>query len=326
LPKSDKALIELPSVTRNDLTLLRSYVKNYSGTLTAAVELDAWGGETDRSWQQTPQSQRYTTYLRDGNESDEAMHRRYNRWWGRFNQPDPSDTSYDVTDPQSLNRYSYVQNDPVNFVDPSGLNEEAGGGGWSCSGTWRGERTPDGTIINFQITSIHCISWGGSDGQGNGGQEKTVPDTAEGKGTPQKPIYCQPDVIEAMNRAWSRTGNGTRGNEAGFVLNGTPSNYRIVDTKSGNTQNEQKMVVYSDTFLLFHVHPNRGSTRNPSTPDNNARGDRNFGDTIVSDRFQQRGRTIPFLVGHQTGLTMYDPKTKQVTVLRENLDWTKPCK
>lgn len=26
-----------------------------------------------------------------------------------------------MTDPQSFNRYGYVQNDPVNFVDPSGL-------------------------------------------------------------------------------------------------------------------------------------------------------------------------------------------------------------
>ncbi len=39
----------------------------------------------------------------------------------RFHQPDPYDGSYNLTDPQSLNRYAYVQNDPVNFVDPSGL-------------------------------------------------------------------------------------------------------------------------------------------------------------------------------------------------------------
>jgi ribosomal protein L27 len=32
-------------------------------------------------------------------------------------------------DPQSLNRYSYCENDPVNFVDPSGLMME---GGVSC--------------------------------------------------------------------------------------------------------------------------------------------------------------------------------------------------
>jgi RHS repeat-associated protein len=94
-----------------------------SGSLQAVVELDPWGGETTRSWQQGQQPQRYTTYLRDGNESDEAQMRRYNRWWSRFDQPDPFDGSYRLADPQSLNRYSYVQNDPVNFVDPSGLEQ-----------------------------------------------------------------------------------------------------------------------------------------------------------------------------------------------------------
>ena len=43
------------------------------------------------------------------------MFRRYNRWYSRFDQPDPYDGSYDLTDPQSFNRYAYVQNDPVNF-------------------------------------------------------------------------------------------------------------------------------------------------------------------------------------------------------------------
>ena len=50
------------------------------------------------------------------------MHRRYNRWWGRFDQPDPYDGSYDLADPQSFNRYGYVSNDPVNFTDPTGLD------------------------------------------------------------------------------------------------------------------------------------------------------------------------------------------------------------
>lgn len=50
------------------------------------------------------------------------MMRHYNRYWSRFYQPDPYDGAYDFTDPQSFNRYAYVQNDPVNFVDPSGLD------------------------------------------------------------------------------------------------------------------------------------------------------------------------------------------------------------
>jgi hypothetical protein len=50
------------------------------------------------------------------------MFRRYNRWHSRFDQPDPYDGSYDFSNPQSFNRYAYVQNDPVNLVDPSGLD------------------------------------------------------------------------------------------------------------------------------------------------------------------------------------------------------------
>jgi hypothetical protein len=49
------------------------------------------------------------------------MMRRYQSSMSRFAQPDPYDGSYNLTDPQSLNRYAYTQNDPVNFIDPSGL-------------------------------------------------------------------------------------------------------------------------------------------------------------------------------------------------------------
>jgi len=99
---------------------------NTAGYWVASFEMDPWGGQTDRSggevWQQT---RKYTTYERDANGSDEAMHRRYNRRWSKFDQPDPYDGSYNLTDPQSFNRYSYVQNDPVNFTDPMGLDLEA---------------------------------------------------------------------------------------------------------------------------------------------------------------------------------------------------------
>ena len=52
------------------------------------------------------------------------MHRRYNPGSTRFDQPDPYDGSYNLTNPQSFNRYAYVNNDPVNLVDPSGLNPD----------------------------------------------------------------------------------------------------------------------------------------------------------------------------------------------------------
>ncbi|MGH9948409.1 MAG: RHS repeat domain-containing protein, partial [Pyrinomonadaceae bacterium] len=40
---------------------------------------------------------------------------------GRWTSPDPYKGSMDLDDPQSFNRYSYVLNQPTNFVDPSGL-------------------------------------------------------------------------------------------------------------------------------------------------------------------------------------------------------------
>ena len=92
-----------------------------AGNVTAVIELDPWGGETDRCVNQRQQPYRYTTYERDGDGVDQALMRSYHGWWARFNEPDPWEGSYDLTDPQSFNRYAYVQNDPVNYVDPTGL-------------------------------------------------------------------------------------------------------------------------------------------------------------------------------------------------------------
>jgi RHS repeat-associated protein len=104
-------------------------VTNSSGNVVSIVELDPWGGDTTRSSNSGFQPRLFTTYDRDGNQSDEAMHRRYNRWHARFDQPDPYGGSMRIGDPQSFNRYSYVQNDPVNFVDPTGLFTNCGQNG-----------------------------------------------------------------------------------------------------------------------------------------------------------------------------------------------------
>jgi RHS repeat-associated protein len=102
-------------------------VTDSSGNVVSAVELDPWGGETNRSSNEAFQPHKFTTYERDVNGDDDAMNRRYNRWWSRFEQPDPYDGSYSPTHPQSFNRYSYVQNDPVNNTDPTGLLCPGGG-------------------------------------------------------------------------------------------------------------------------------------------------------------------------------------------------------
>jgi RHS repeat-associated protein len=53
---------------------------------------------------------------------DHTWFRKFDSFAGRWTSPDPYGGSMSIGNPQSLNRYSYTQNDPVNFVDPSGLD------------------------------------------------------------------------------------------------------------------------------------------------------------------------------------------------------------
>jgi len=62
----------------------------------------------------------FTSYERDAESgNDYAMFRYHVNRLGRFSSPDLLAGS--VADPQSLNRYTYVLNDPINLVDPLGL-------------------------------------------------------------------------------------------------------------------------------------------------------------------------------------------------------------
>lgn len=66
--------------------------------------------------------QQYAELEKDKSELDHATWRKYDNSAGRWTSPDPYSGSMDIADPQSMNRYAYVVNDPVNFVDPGGLD------------------------------------------------------------------------------------------------------------------------------------------------------------------------------------------------------------
>lgn len=66
--------------------------------------------------------QRYAeTRLDDATGLDHTLWRKLESKSGRWTTPDPYGKSLTPPNPQSFNRYSYAANDPVNFVDPSGL-------------------------------------------------------------------------------------------------------------------------------------------------------------------------------------------------------------
>jgi RHS repeat-associated protein len=82
--------------------------------------------------QATPNNYKFTGLERDaeGNSNlDHAQFRQYSSAMGRWVSPDPYDGSMDISNPQSLNRYTYVGNEPLNGTDPSGLSWASGGAG-----------------------------------------------------------------------------------------------------------------------------------------------------------------------------------------------------
>jgi RHS repeat-associated protein len=82
----------------------------------------------------------FATYERESNGIDYAVNRYYSSTYGRFLTPDPYRASGAMTNPQSWNRYAYVEGDPVNKNDPLGLWSESvmmhPGIGWDWGGGW----------------------------------------------------------------------------------------------------------------------------------------------------------------------------------------------
>ena len=91
-----------------------------------------------QSWyaQNTTTKWTFTSYERDAESgNDYAMARQGVNRLGRFGSPDP--LAGGTGNPQSLNKYSYVTNDPINLADPTGMNLMSlfgggGGGGGGC--------------------------------------------------------------------------------------------------------------------------------------------------------------------------------------------------
>ncbi len=74
----------------------------------------------------TQQKQHITSYERDAESNlDYAINRGYAATVGRFQQADPYKASGYMVDPQSWNRYAYTRNEPINLLDPIGLNAAA---------------------------------------------------------------------------------------------------------------------------------------------------------------------------------------------------------
>ena len=116
-------------VARDQSSVLRYYhqdrlstrvLTDGTGTVIGTEDHFPFGEDTGTSTGES-EKHRFTTYERDAeSNTNYAISRQHQPANGRFIQPDPIAGS--AADPQSLNRYAYSLNDPVNLADPMGLD------------------------------------------------------------------------------------------------------------------------------------------------------------------------------------------------------------
>jgi RHS repeat-associated protein len=91
------------------------------GSTTERLEYYPYGEEKPSATAQD--NEKFATYYRDAAGWDYADQRYYQSTWGRFSTPDPYKASSGPVEPASWNQYSYVESDPINWLDPRGLEK-----------------------------------------------------------------------------------------------------------------------------------------------------------------------------------------------------------
>jgi RHS repeat-associated protein len=98
-----------------------SVITNSVGTITEDEDYYPFGGEL-RIVNNDPNHYKFTGKERDQETGlDYFGARYYGNTMGRFITPDPLMASGHVSDPQSWNRYAYALNNPLRYIDPTGM-------------------------------------------------------------------------------------------------------------------------------------------------------------------------------------------------------------
>lgn len=113
--------------------------------------------------------QKFTSYERDAETNlDYAKARYFNSGFGRFSIPDPTFLSIRTNNPQTLNRYVYVLNNPLAYTDPLGLWDIEVVGDKVIEGYKDGKpiyKKKDGKIVYVNVRIIARKTKAGDDGK-----------------------------------------------------------------------------------------------------------------------------------------------------------------
>jgi RHS repeat-associated protein len=242
----------------------------------------------------TTTQRKLTDYERDAESgNDYARARYYVNRLGRFASPDPLGGS--GSDPQTLNRYSYVANDPVNSTDPSGLfvlaidrfMDPAGFGSNGFFGAnWNeffflenpvqvGTATlyhSDSANFRFEDFSSADLAKFAADGEistlGQWGlyQSILIKVTPSSGPHPDR-LTSNQKVLDILFCLWKRGGYGNRDTERSTWI--TEQNNVIGEQQwpwsAQSSKDTWKGPIPADAVAFAHTHPAKGKDPKPST-------------------------------------------------------------
>lgn len=247
--------------------------------------------------------EKFGTYSRDSNTGlDYAMNRYYGNSMGRFLTPDPYGASASLTDPGSWNRYTYVENDPANYNDPSGLVFNVGDGLDDARDAWArafagpvAPSTPPVAELR-PLPADDTPGGGGGGGSGMGGflfgggwrPEPRDPGAPRGEGGGGSPkiepdeIVSNQKVMESLYCLWVKGGYGLRPTERAAWITKEQDEYGSVPWPwSAEAGKESwKGPAPAGSVAIAHTHPDRMSPKPSTTGGITGRGDQGTADAI----------------------------------------------
>jgi RHS repeat-associated protein len=119
--------------------------------------------------------------------TEHAQFRNYASAQGRWLAPDSYLGSYDLTNPQSMNRYAYTLNNPTSLLDPSGLTVTCTelNGSFYCIDDEGNNNTDCGSNYTACASATDCVAYGteGCITADNPGTTTTVPNNPSNVGS-----------------------------------------------------------------------------------------------------------------------------------------------
>jgi hypothetical protein len=117
-------------------------------------------------------------------------------------------------------------------------------------------------------------------------------------------------VVATFAKAWGHSSNGTSGVEGVvLVLRMVDGSYSGKDMGITNEQRKFTFRWHPATIAIVHTHPNNSD---PKPHDE---------DLLVADRFQ-----VPIFTITNRGMYVYDPLTRKIRLVLNNLDWLNASK